>query len=190
MFALDARSERVAALLLALLMAATRIHHFGVGTIAPDASTAVFFLAGLLLANPWWFAAFTVEAILLDAVALGLIGVADACMTLGYWLLFVGYLALWYAGSRARTAEKLDLFAGCRIFCLAAGAVVVFFILSNVGYYYGGGFDESMGASEYISRVSRYFSFYLATTLGYVAAGIAAFLIATRLFARDRFVAR
>ena len=83
MFLLEARSERLVALLLAVLMAATRIHHFGVGTIAPDASTAVFFLAGLMLASPLWLVLFAVLAIGLDAVALGIVGVADACMTVG-----------------------------------------------------------------------------------------------------------
>jgi hypothetical protein len=190
MFVLDTRSEKIAAILLAVLMAATRIHHFGVGTVAPDASTAVFFLAGLLLASPWWFVAFSVEAILLDVIALGVVGVADACMTVGYWLLFAGYLALWFAGSRVRVVEKLGWIESGRILMLAALGLIAFFVLSNIGYYYGGGFDQSLGAAEYISRVSRYFSFYLVTTLGYVAAGILVFAAATRLLSGDRIAVR
>lgn len=190
MFLLDARSERLVALLLAVLMAATRIHHFGVGTIAPDASTAVFFLAGLMLASPLWLVLFAVLAIGLDAVALGIIGVADACMTVGYWLLFAGYLALWYAGRLGRRIEKLDVFQGGRLLLLAAGGTVLFFVLSNVGYYFGGGFGESMGAAEYITRVQRYFPYYFIATLAYAAAGIAVFEIAMRLFARSRLAAR
>ena len=190
MFLLDARSERLVALMLAVLMAATRIHHFGVGTIAPDASTAVFFIAGLMLASPLWFVLFAALAIGLDAVALGVVGVADACMTLGYWLLFAGYAALWYAGRLGRRIEKLDLFQGGRLLLLAAGGTVLFFVLSNIGYYFGGGFDESMGAAEYVSRVQRYFPMYLVSTLAYCAAGIAVFAIAARLFAGGRLAAR
>lgn len=190
MFLLDARSERLVALLLAVLMTATRIHHFGVGTIAPDASTAVFFLAGLMLASPLWVILFAALAIGLDAVALGLVGVADACMTVGYWLLFAGYLALWYAGRLGRGIEKLDVLQGVRLLLFAAGGTAVFFVLSNVGYYYGGGFDESMGAAEYISRVRQYFPMYLVTTLAYAAAGIAIFAIALRLLAGGRLAAR
>jgi hypothetical protein len=190
MFVLDAKSERIAALLLAVLMAATRIHHFGAGTIAPDASTGVFFLAGVLLANPVWFLVFAIEAILLDAVALGLVGVADACMTLGYWTLFAGYGALWYAGRLMRPVEKLDLRNVGKLIVLAAGGTVLFFVLSNVGYYFGGGFDHSMGAAEYVSRVSRYLSPYLVTTLGYVAAGVIVFLVALRLRSADRLASR
>lgn len=189
MFVLDAKSERLAVLLLAVLMAATRVHHFGIGTIAPDASTAVFFLLGLLAASPLWFVAFSALAIGLDAFALGIAGVADACMTPGYWLLFAGYLALWFAGRLARRAEKLDLVQGAKLLVIAAAGTVVFFVLSNVGYYYGGNFQESMGAAEYISRVQVYFPMYLWTTLGYAAAGIAVFIAATRL-AGGRLAAR
>jgi hypothetical protein len=184
MFALDAKTERIAALLLAALMAATRIHHFGVGSIAPDASTAVFFLAGLFLGSPWWFAAFAIEAVILDAAALGVVGVADACMTLGYWTLFAGYLVLWYAGALGRRAKRIGVFELARLVCLVSGGVALFFVLSNAGYYFGGGYDQSMGAAEYISRVSRYFSFYLTVTLVYAAAGVAAFAVVSRPWRR------
>ncbi|MCC6946745.1 MAG: hypothetical protein IT539_03175 [Bradyrhizobiaceae bacterium] len=190
MFALDARSERIVAILLAVLMAATRIHHFGIGTVAPDASTAVFFLAGLLLAGPLWFAVLAVEAVVLDAVAIGIVGVAAACMTLGYWLLFVGYLALWYAGRLGRASERLDVATGGKLVVLAALGVAVFFVLSNVGYYFGAGYDESLGAAEYASRVSGYFPMYLVTTLLYAAAGVAVFAIGVRFLSHGRLAAR
>jgi hypothetical protein len=189
MFQLDSRSQSLAALLLAVLMAATRIHHFGVGTIAPDASTAVFFLAGLMLASPLWFVLFTALAVGLDVIALGFIGVADACMTPGYWLLFGGYLALWYAGRLGRSVERLDLVQGCKLLLLAAGGTLLFFVISNVGYYFGGGYDQSMGAAEYVSRVQRYFPMYLVSTLAYAAGGIAVFTIAARLIAGERLAA-
>jgi hypothetical protein len=180
MFVLEARAQRFAAFFLALLMAATRIHHFGIGMIVPDASTAVFFLGGLMLANWRWFAAFVLAAFGLDALAIGVAGIAAVCVTWGYGLMIVAYFALWLAGAQARSAESFDLPTAGRLVCLAAGGVAVFFVLSNVGYYFGGGYDVSMGAAEYVSRVSRYFSFYLATTLFYGAAGIAVFLWAAR----------
>ena len=190
MFVLEAKTERLVAALLAVLMAATRVHHFGVGSVAPDASTAVFFLAGLLLANPLWFVLFSVLAVALDAFALGIAGVADACMTPGYWLLFAGYLALWFAGRLGRRIQRLDLMQGFRLLLLAAGGTALFFLLSNVGYYFGGGFDESMGSAEYMRRVQRYFPHYLIVTLAYAAAGVAVLAIAARLRAGGRMAAR
>lgn len=177
MFVLDARSERIAAFLLFALMAATRVHHFGVGAIAPDASTAVFFLAGLMLASQWWFVGFLFAAIGLDALALGVVGVEAVCLTWGYGLLFLGYLALWLAGQLGRAVERLDLFGAAKIACLAFGGAAVFFVVSNVGYYFGGGYDDLMGAREYVARVSRYFSYYLLVTFGYGAAGIVAHVL-------------
>lgn len=190
MFVLETKTERLVAVLLAVLMAATRVHHFGIGSIAPDASTAVFFLAGLLLSSPLLFVLFSVLAVGLDAFALGVAGVADACMTPGYWLLFAGYLALWFAGLLGRRIECLDLMQGFRLLLLAAGGTALFFVLSNVGYYFGGGFDESMGAAEYIRRVEQYFPHYLTVTLAYAAAGVAVFAIASRLLAGGRVAAR
>jgi hypothetical protein len=180
MFVLDARSEWIAAVALAVLMAATRIHHFGVGSIAPDASTAVFFLAGLMLMSPWWFAAFVAEAMALDALAIGAVGIEAVCVTWGYGLLFAGYFALWLAGRQLRPAARLDLFTAGKLVCLAAGGVAAFFAISNLGYYFGGGYDDAMGAAEYVARVGRYFSFYLTVTLGYGAAGIALLMLARR----------
>jgi hypothetical protein len=171
-------------------MAATRIYHFGAGTIAPDASTGVFFLVGLILAGPAWFVIFAIEAILLDAVALGLVGIADACMTLGYWTLFAGYGALWCAGRLARRIEKLDVPNAGKLIGLATAGTILFFVLSNVGYYFGGDFEQSMGAAEYISRVSRYLPPYLFATLGYVAAGVIAFIASLRLRPGGKLAAR
>lgn len=190
MFVLEAKTERIVLLLLAVLMAATRVHHFGIGTIAPDASTAVFFLLGLLAASPVWFAAFSVLAIGLDAFAIGIAGVADACMTPGYWLLFAGYLALWFAGRQGRGIGRLDMAQGIRLLILAVIGTGLFFILSNAGYYFGGGFDESMGAAEYIARVQRYFPMYLLTTLGYAAVGIIVFATVSRFFSVSGAVTR
>ncbi len=179
MFMLGKQNERLVALALLALMAATRIHHFGVGTIAPDASTAVFFLGGLMLASPFYILAFSAAAIALDMIALGPVGVSAACMTVGYWLLFAGYAALWFAGRLARTTGRLNFLSGGKILALASIGTGVFFLLSNVGYYIGSEYG-SLGVQEYTVRVSRYLTFYWLVTLAYVATGIAVFALATR----------
>lgn len=187
MFVLGAKNERFVALALAALMAATRIHHFGIGAIAPDASTAVFFLTGLMLASPLYLLGFAVLAILLDMMALGPVGVADACMSSGYWLLFAGYAALWYAGRIARPAVRLDAVSMTKLFVIASLGVGVFFVLSNVGYYFGSDW-ATLSVQEYAQRVSRYLPFYWLVTLAYAAAGIAVFAFARR--GRRVFAAR
>lgn len=180
MFVLKPKAEWIAAFALAILMAVTRIHHFGIGNVAPDASTGVFFLAGLLLGSPWWIAAFLVEAVVLDGVAIGFMKVADACMSSGYALLAPAYTALWFAGRALRKTETLDLFAAGKFVCFAVAGTAAFFIVSNLGYFLGSDFYQ-LGLAEYVTRVSRYFPTYLTVTLFYSASGLAAFFAARRL---------
>jgi len=190
MFVLEARSERIAILALTVLMAATRIEHFGVGQIAPDASTAVFFLAGLLIGNPLWLLAFLVEASLLDLTAIKVVGIEAVCVTLGYGLMIPAYGALWLAARWVRKTNKLDISSVARLVCACAAGVVGFFLLSNIGYYLGGGFENSMGLEEYARRVARYFPQYLTGTLFYSTAGVVIAVLAAHFAPRSRLASR
>lgn len=189
MFVLQTRAEKLAALLLALLMAATRVHHFGVGSIAPDASTAVFFLAGLALASPWWLLALLAEALVLDIFAIGVAGVADACISGGYPLLAPAYGALWLAGRAMRKSERLDWLTAGKFVCAITGGVAAFFAISNIGYFFGSEF-YALGVSEYTRRVVRYFSYYEIVTLLYATAGIGALVLAARRSGLEKLAAR
>jgi hypothetical protein len=189
MFVLKSRAEWVVVAALAVLMAVTRIHHFGVGTVAPDASTGVFFLAGLLVASPWLLVALLAEAVILDGVAIGFMNVANACISSGYALLAPAYGALWLAGRVLRSTEKLDLFTAGKFVCLVCGGTAAFFILSNLGYFFGSEY-YSIGVSEYVARVTRYFPMYLTGTLFYAVLGVAAFFAARRIGALETAYAR
>jgi hypothetical protein len=188
MFVLEARSERIAVLALAVAMAATRIGHFA--PVAPDASTAVFFLAGLLLGNPLWLLALLAEALVLDWTAIEIVGIEAVCVTAGYGMMIPAYASLWLAARLVRTADRLDALSLAKLVGACVVGVLVFFLLSNVGYYFGGGFDSSMGLEEYARRVARYFPRYLGSTLFYSAAGIALALLAARFSPRGRLAAR
>jgi hypothetical protein len=186
MFVLEARSERIAIFALSVLMAATRIEHFGVGQIAPDASTAVFFLAGLLIGNPLWLLALLAEALLLDLTAIKIVGVEAVCVTAGYGMMIPAYGSLWLAARLVRANERLDVFSAAKLVCACCGGLVGFFLFSNIGYYLGGGFENSLGLEEYARRVVRYFPQYLTGALFYSAAGIAIAAVAAHLVPRDR----
>jgi hypothetical protein len=184
MFVLEARSERIAILALAVLMAATRIGHFGVGAIAPDASTAVFFLAGLVIGNPLWLLVLLAEALVLDWAAINLVGIEAVCVTTGYGLMLPAYASLWLAARLVRSTERLDALHLARLAAACCGGLLLFFLFSNAGYYLGGGFADSMGLEEYARRVVRYLPGYLTSTLFYSAVGIALTLAATRPVSR------
>lgn len=177
MFVLKPKAEWIVAFALAILMAVTRIHHFGIGTVAPDASTGVFFLAGLLIASPWALAALLVEAVILDGVAIGFLKVADACMSSGYALLAPAYAALWFAGRALRKTETLDVMAAAKFVCFVVAGTAVFFVVSNLGYFLGSEFYQ-LGVAEYVTRVTRYFPTYLTVTLFYSVAGVAVYVAA------------
>jgi hypothetical protein len=188
MFALIARQERVVIVVLTLLMAATRIEHFG--KLAPDASTAIFFLLGLLIANPLWLLAFLVEAIALDTAATKIVGVDSICVTLGYCMMIPAYFSLWLAPRLLRENFKVDFLNFLKLTFACICGVAGFFLLSNIGYYVGIGFYTTVGFFEYASRVARYFPYYLTVTLLYVTVGVALAVLTFRFGARGSVAAR
>jgi hypothetical protein len=187
MFVLDSRKERIAVILLTVFMAATRIEHFN--QIVPDASTAIFFLAGLLIGNPLWLVAFLAEALALDITAIQVVGVDPACITFGYAMMIPAYAALWLAPRFLRENFKPDLLNFTKLTLSCVAGLAVFFVFSNVGYYFGGGYSTSMGFAEYANRVAQYFPHYLTSTLIYSAAGVAIVAAASFVASRRRLAA-
>ena len=92
------RSALAIGLTLALLMAATRSHHFAATLHLPDASWAAFFLAGFYLRPVWVFPALITLAGVSDYVAIAGFGVSDFCASPAYGFLLPAYGALWLAG--------------------------------------------------------------------------------------------
>ncbi|MFA1720781.1 hypothetical protein [Xanthomonas campestris] len=90
--------------LLAVLMAATRIHHFGQ---VPDASWAVFFLGGFHLAarTKLAFPLLMGLAVAIDWLVITQQGMsfwAHYCVSPAYWCLIPAYFALWAGGTWLR----------------------------------------------------------------------------------------
>ncbi|SCN46613.1 hypothetical protein BAZMOX_39362_0 [methanotrophic endosymbiont of Bathymodiolus azoricus (Menez Gwen)] len=71
---------------LAMLMALTRSDHFGSAITLPDASLAVFYLAGIFTGGLASFAVLLTEAALLDYVAISQFQVSDYCISPAYIL--------------------------------------------------------------------------------------------------------
>jgi len=156
------------AVLLAGLMALTRYHHFGSSAFLPDASFAVFLLAGFYLRSPWWLALFMAEAALIDSVTISG-GVSSFCVTPAYAFLIPTYGVLWLAG---RVYGRWHRWAWATLVPLAAvvlvSAVTAFLISSGSFYLFSGYFAE-MSGPEYAGRVTRYFLPYLTSACLYVA---------------------
>ena len=188
------RHTALIALALALCMAATRSDHFAGELHLPDASAAVFFLAGVYLRPMWIAAALLVEAALIDYAAIALGGVSSFCISPAYGFLLPAYGALWLAGRwYAKTPNKQvrHRLAFSTLLPLAASVVIgglVSELFSSGGFYFfSGRFEPNL--AEFGARIARYFPSSLATLAFYVAVAaiVHAALGAVRLSgARDR----
>lgn len=163
-------SQRQALIALGLvaLMAATRMHHFGSTLHLPDASLAVFLLAGFLVASPLLFGALLLEAGALDYVAITQLGVSDYCATPAYWFLIPTYAVLWFAGRyyariHQHSLRSLGTFAG-----IAFAAVSVAFLISNGAFYVFSGRYPDMSLAEYSARIAQYYVPYLTSAVVYL----------------------
>lgn len=168
----------IAGAALIALMAATRMHHFGSSLHMPDASLAVFLLAGFLISSPTLLGALFVEAATLDYVAITHLGVDDYCVTPAYWFLIPTYGVLWLAGRHyarihQHSLRSLGMFAGT-----AFAAVSTAFVISNGSFYLFSGRYPNMNVAEYIARIAQYYPQYLTGGLLYLfcAAGLYAAL--------------
>jgi hypothetical protein len=179
--ALDRHSSLLAGLGLAALMAATRYHPFGSALPLPDASWAVFFLAGMSLRSAGWFAALLAEAAAIDFLAITVGGVSGWCVTPAYPLLALAYGALWLAG---RWCEQEGASGGRGWACVAAAlfaGVTAAFLISNGSFYLLSGYFSELTWTEYAARVSRYYPRYALYAFLYVALVLAGSRLLGRL---------
>lgn len=162
------------------LMAATRMHHFGTSLHLPDASLAVFLLAGFFIASPLFFGALLVGAGVLDYLAITQFGVSDYCVTPAYWFLIPTYAVLWFAGRyyariHQHNLRSLGMFAGLSF----AATSVAFFISNGAFYVFSGRFPE-MSMAEYAHRVAQYYAPYLGGAVAYLIPAILLYVLFAR----------
>ena len=139
------------------LMAATRMHHYGSALHLPDASLAVFMLAGFFIASPLLLGALLLEAAALDYVAITHLGVSDFCVTPAYWFLIPTYAVLWFSGRyyariHQHNLRSLGVFAG-----IAFAAMSVAFLISNGSFYWFSGRYTDTNMTEYLARAAQYY---------------------------------
>jgi hypothetical protein len=151
-------------------MAATRYRPFGSALHLPDASLAVFFLAGFYLRPVLAFAGLLTAAALIDYLAITVGGVSAWCISPAYAFLIPTYGALWLGGRWYRKHHR----SGWRTLVPFIGATItavsVAFLISNGSFYlFSGRFPDGIGA-EYAAYVMKYYPSYLGSTLLYLIA--------------------
>ena len=154
---------------LVALMAATRAYHFGTALHLPDASLAVFLLAGFYLPR-WVFPVLLVEAGLVDYLAINYGGIDGWCFSPAYWFLIPTYLVLWLAGRFYATRYRFSLRSLAEFTAIAFAATAVAFLISNASFYLLAGYFEKMSAAQYVTQVAQYFPPYLRSMFLYLIA--------------------
>ncbi|WP_440221932.1 hypothetical protein ACQQ2N_12645 [Dokdonella sp. MW10] len=163
--------------ILVLLMAATRINHFAV---VPDASWAVFFVAGFYLRHAvrWAFPALLALAVVIDYAVItsqGLSFWAHYCMSPAYGFLLASYAILWFGGAWLNAhhgglrPQALGLLA---VSVLAATSLT--FLVTNGSFYWLSASVASPSMGGWMTNLGHWYLPYLTTTASYV--GVAALL--------------
>lgn len=157
---------------LALVMAATRYQHFGDTLHLPDASLAVFFIAGLLALPIAIFPALLLEAGLIDFLAITFGGVSDFCVSPAYVFLIPAYGALWLGGRWVAARHERSRPALQPLYAALFVAVSVAFLISNASFYALSGRVAGMGLTDYALQVARYYPPYALAAFGYVTLAV------------------
>lgn len=168
MYTCSRNTQTFIGLALMAVMLATRFHHFGDALHLPDASWALFFLAGFYL-TPGWLVALMLQAVAIDAATVGWMGVSDYCITPAYAALQMAHLALWAGGRWLRARHREDL-AGLGNFAVAALlSVTLAFVISNASFYWLGGRVEGVNMGQFVEQFQRYLPTYLGINALYLA---------------------
>jgi len=186
------QTQRLGILLaLALVMAATRIHHSFLHHFdaLPDASWGVFFLAGFWLRGSarWAFPLLMLEAVLVDYAVITNQGMdfwSHYCVSVAYWFLIPSYFSLWLGGSLlARYQRGLSLSTLGMAAAALLVSVSVCYVISNGSFFW---LSASVPAATrsfggWLENLGDWYLPFLETTAVWVGLGAVMHVLAVQL---------
>lgn len=170
---------------LLLLIAGTRFHHFGNMFTLPDATLAVYLLAGYYLASWGWpllpvFVLMIAETGAMDYYAIAVRGVSDWCVSPAYAFLVPTYAVMLLAGRWYATRQRQS-WGSLAVFAMTGWiASSLAFLISNGSFYLLSGRFGEMSLAEYASRVAQYYPPYVGYALMYLGIAALTHFILTR----------
>lgn len=154
------------------LMALTRLYHFGSAFSLPDASLAVFFLAGMRFGLRF-FALLLLEVGVIDYLAITQFNVSDFCISPAYICLIPTYAVMWFAGRYCKAFESLSFVDSLKTYGLATIATTGAFVISNGSFYVFSGRFGQLSWNQYLTQTIQYYPPYLSAALIYIVIGLA-----------------
>lgn len=172
LMALSCRNQIIIALVLVFLMIVTRGHHFASMHNLPEASWAVFFLAGVYLRSAWPLLGFFALSWWLDFAAYTWGGASGFCLTPAYIFLLPAYASLWLAG---RWYAGRHQFAWRTLLPLSlsmAAGLILCELFSSGGFYFFSGRFTDISWLEFAERTTVYFPLYIESFLFYTGSAM------------------
>lgn len=176
-------------LLLAAIMAITRgtigTHHF---EVFPDASWAVFFLAGFWLRGSarWAFPLLMIEAVLVDYLVISHQGISfwsHYCVSPAYWFLIPAYGSL-YLGGQWLAKHRMGLRAstlGLAVLALV-GSEALCYVISNGSFYWlSASVPAPRNVGAWLVNLGDWYLPFLKVTAMYVGLGALVHVLVSQL---------
>ena len=158
---------------LAAFMALTRFNHFGSAFSLPDASIAMFFLAGLACDKRFFFLLLLVEAGFIDYLAISQFNVSDYCISPAYAFLIPTYGVMWFAGHFCRPYLPLHFAESTKMIGSATVATSAAFLISNASFYVSSDQVKNGNWGHFLGQFAHYFPAYFSSTLIYIVIALA-----------------
>lgn len=177
-------SRALVLLLLAVLLAGTRMHHFAA---LPDASWAVFFLGGFYLRDwtRWAFPALMALAVLVDYLVITAQGLSfwqHYCVSPAYWCLVPAYFALWGGGWWLRRQYRGLEWRALGLLALALPvAVTACQLIAQGSFYWIGGAVADPSLAGWWKNFSDWLPPYMGVAALYTGMAAAVHVLAVRL---------
>jgi hypothetical protein len=169
MLTLSSRNQIIIGLVLTLLMVATRSHHFATLMHLPDASWAVFFLAGFYLRSNWALPGFLALTWVLDFSSFTWGGGSGFCLTRAYGFLLPAYSALWFAGYWFAKQYHFEWRTLMPLVVAVLMGSAVCEVFSSGGFYFFSGHFIETGFTEFAGQLIKYYPSYLQSMAFYVS---------------------
>ena len=153
----------------------TRTNHFGDHVYLPDATLAVLFLGGLLVARKSWLGVAIAAAFAMDFYALGFKGISDYCMSIGYWGLIPTYAIVWGAGrwlAKRAKSQQQPAFVSGPFLVTALASTSLAFVISNAFWYAFSDKITTLSVLEFSQRVAQYYTPYVGYAMMYLGVAL------------------